>query len=153
MGFKQWFKEGIGLAGKHLMNVANASTGGLAGKIGNDILNYANKNAGLIGKGLNKFGHWILNDRGREKVSNAADKVLEQMPKSWKVSKVLNKINDAAQGRTSPSQRPRSIKKRTTNKQFQKQRQELDDRIKQRQDAMQQRQIVRLNSINHDDDT
>ena len=148
MGFTDWIKQGVGLAGKYALNAFGATPIGIAAKT---ALNWTNKNAGLIGKKLADYGPSILNEQGREQLSNVADKAIELMPKSWKLTKALNKINDAAQGRTSPSQRPRRLKRRTTNKQFQKQRQELDDRIQQRHDTMQQRQIDRLNSINHDD--
>ena len=132
MGFQRWFKEGVGLAGKHLMNVANASTGGLAGKLVNGGLNAASKNAGLIGKGLNWIGHKVLNDRAREKLSNFADEALEYIP-SGKVKKVLSKINNAAQERGVRSvtrERPRKVNLQLTSDQLQKRK----DRRKSRRD-------------------
>ena len=99
MGFlKSWIKQGVGLAGKHLLNTANAYTGGLAGKIGSDALNYANKNSGLIGKALSTIGKSVFNDEARNKMSSLADKALKYIP-DGKIKDTLTKINDSAQGR------------------------------------------------------
>ena len=98
MGFKSWIKQGIGLAGKHLMNAANAYTGGLAGKIFNKGLEHVDKQSGVIGSGLKWIGNKILSDENRQKLSNIADKVLDYIP-DGKVKNTLSKINDAAQGR------------------------------------------------------
>ena len=98
MGFKSWIKQGIGLAGKHLMNAANAYTGGLAGKIFNKGLEHVDKQSGVIGNGLKWIGNKILSDENRQKLSNIADKVLDYIP-DGKVKNTLSKINDAAQSR------------------------------------------------------
>ena len=98
MGFKSWVKQGIGLVGKHLMNAANAYTGGLAGKLINTGVDQADKHAGVIGNGLKWIGNKVLSDDSRQKLSNIVDKALDYIP-DGKVKNTLSKINDAAQGR------------------------------------------------------
>ena len=143
-------KKGVGLAGKYVLNTANAYTGGLAGKILNDSTNWLNKGKTIseVGSELNSLGHWLLNDKGRQGLSNLADKALTIMP-NGKIKNILSKINDVAQGRPLPPKRPRKKKgAKKAKKSFLQQRQELDDRIQQRYDAAQQREQDRLNSIN-----
>ena len=98
MGFKNWIRQGIGLAGKHLMNYANSATGGIAGKIFDSGVEHLNKHSGLIGKGLNMVGKKLLSDENRNKLTNFVDKALDYIPQG-KVKDTLTKINDAAQGK------------------------------------------------------
>lgn len=61
MGFlKKIIKNGIGLAGNQVMNMANSATGGLAGKIFNATVNKVNKNSGIIGKVARGLGKKFL---------------------------------------------------------------------------------------------
>ena len=68
MGLMNLVKKGVGLAGKQLMNTANAFTGGLAGQVLNDSINWLNKGKTIseVGSELNSLGHWLLNDQGRQ---------------------------------------------------------------------------------------
>ena len=114
MGFlKSWFKKGVGLVGKHLMDTANSFTGGLAGKILDKGVSIANKHSGLIGKTLNAIGKDVFSDETRKKMSNFADKALKYIP-DGKIKDTLSKINDAAQGR----QNVKPINNTQTNKQI-----------------------------------
>lgn len=97
--FKKLIKQGIGIAGKQLMNQANAWTGGLAGKAINSMISGANNNAGLIGSVANKLGNKFLTSGARQMLSGAADTAIRYMPKGT-VRDALMKINDSAQGRT-----------------------------------------------------
>ena len=98
MGFTDWIKQGVGLAGKHLINSVNSASGGLIGKLVNDGIDYANKNAGIIGKGLRIMGKNYLSDGVRNTLSNLTDKALEHMP-DGNVKDTLTKLNNIAQGR------------------------------------------------------
>ena len=104
MGFvKKLIKQGVGIAGKQLMNHANLFTGGLAGKAMNAAVSGANNNAGLIGSVANKLGNTFLNSGTRKMLSSAADTAMKFIPKG-NVRDALMKINDAAQGRaTNPA--------------------------------------------------
>ena len=108
MGFTDWIKQGVGLAGKHLINSVNSASGGLIGKLVNDGLDYANKNAGIIGKGLRIMGKNYLSDGVRNTLSNLADKALEHIPDS-NIKKTLTKLNNISQGR---NQKYKMTKKR-----------------------------------------
>lgn len=100
MGFlKKIIKNGIGLAGNQVMNMANSATGGLAGKIFNATVNKVNKNSGIIGKVARGLGKKFLNDKTREKISNITDTAIKYIPKG-NVRTALENINNAAQGKS-----------------------------------------------------
>ena len=99
MGFlRNIVKDGIGLIGKHAMNVANGATGGLAGTTMHMINHSLNANAGLIGKVARGLGRKLLSDNVRGKLSNAADKAINVLP-SGPMKDALSKINNIAQGK------------------------------------------------------
>lgn len=102
--FKNFVRQGLGLAGKHLMNAANAATGGLAGKLVNGAIDGATKNAGVIGKVASQLGKRFLSDKTRNWLSKTADKALDYLP-DGNVKTALSKINNAAQGRADDSKR------------------------------------------------
>ena len=117
MGLLNLVKKGVGLAGKYALHGLNNMTGGIAGQVFNDSMNWLNKGktTSEIGSELNSLGKWLLNDRGREQLSNLADKALKIMP-NGKVKNILSKINDAAQGRPPPK---KQNKRRLTDAEWQ----------------------------------
>ena len=117
MGLLNLVKKGVGLAGKYALHGLNNMTGGIAGQVLNDSMNWLNKGktTSEVGSELNSLGKWLLNDRGREQLSNLADKALKIMPNS-KVKNILSKINDAAQGRPPPK---KQNKRRLTDAEWQ----------------------------------
>lgn len=96
--FKKLIKGAVGAAGKHLMGMANAATGGIAGKLVDTVVQGANKHAGIIGKVARGIGRAVLSDETRNKLSNFADSALKYIP-GGAVKTALKKINNAAQGR------------------------------------------------------
>ena len=116
MGFlRKLIKQGIGIAGKQLMNQANAWTGGLAGKAINSMVSGANNNAGLIGSVANKLGNKFLNLGARKMLSSTADQAIKYIPKG-SVRDALTKINDAAQGRNIPKKEEPKVSKEPKDK-------------------------------------
>lgn len=96
---KRFIKNGVSLAGKHVMNWANAATGGLAGKVADNVVNKVNKHSGVIGKVAQGIGRKLFSDKTREKMSNLADSAIKYLPKG-NVRTALEKVNNAAQGRS-----------------------------------------------------
>lgn len=96
--FRNMIRTGIGTAGKLLGGFANHMTGGLAGKVGGEILNAATKHAGVIGKVAQGIGRTILSDDARNALSKVADSAMKLIP-DGKVKNALRSINDSAQGR------------------------------------------------------
>lgn len=90
--FKNFVRQGLGLAGKHLMNAANAATGGLAGKLVNGAVDGATKNAGVIGKVASQLGKRFLSDKTRNWLSKTADKALPT-PANRKIILCWSRIN------------------------------------------------------------
>ena len=113
MGFKDWFKEGVGLAGKHLIKTANAATGGIVGQLLNDGLNYVNNNAGLVGKGLKWIGNKYLSKGTRDTLSNIANKVIDNIP-DGNVKETMKKINYVAHGKRILTDEQRKLKNQRT---------------------------------------
>ena len=113
MGFKDWFKEGVGLAGKHLINTANAATGGIVGQLLNDGLNYVNNNAGLVGKGLKWIGNKYLSKGTRDTLSNIANKAIDHIPDGI-VKDTMKKINYVAHGKRILTDEQKKLKNQRT---------------------------------------
>ena len=109
MGFTDWIKQGVGLAGKHLINTADAATGGVVGKLVKDGLNYANNNAGLIGKGLKWIGNKYLSKGTRDTLSNIANKAIDHIPDGI-VKDTMKKINYVAHGKSILTDEQRKLK-------------------------------------------
>ena len=114
---KKFIKRGIGIAGKNLMNFANGATGGLAGKVVDNVIDGVNKHAGVIGKVAQGIGRPLLSDKARTTISNLADSAIKYIPKG-NVRTALEKINNAAQGRTNNKATSESIIKTKINKQL-----------------------------------
>ena len=91
-------RSGIGLAGKTLMRAADGMSGGLASRLLNRTLDYANSHSGVIGKVAGDFGRRYLSDTVRSKLSNAATKAIDYIP-SGKVKDTLKRINQATQNK------------------------------------------------------
>lgn len=100
MGFmKHFIRDGIGLAGKTLMNAADVYSGGLASKLTDKGLNAIQKNSGVIGKVAGSIGRSVLSDSIRNKMANAANQAIKYLP-SGKVKDTLKSLNDSTQNQS-----------------------------------------------------
>ncbi len=113
--FRKVVRGGIGIVGKHFMNHANALSLGLAGKAKNAIVNSLSDRAGLIGKRLHTYGHYVLPDGIRNITASTADQAIKYIPKG-SVRDALTKINDAAQGRNIPKKEEPKVSKEPKDK-------------------------------------
>ena len=95
---KRLVQNGIGVVGRHLINLADVPTGGIASKLLNKTVDFAKDNSGLIGKTIGRLGRNILNQSIRNKLSEAATNAIQLLP-SGKVKDTLKSINEAAQDR------------------------------------------------------
>lgn len=91
-------KTGLGSAANWAKGALNSATGGMAGVLGNKVLDAAHKHSGILGKVVGGVGRAILNDNARNTLSKAADTAMKFIP-SGKVKDTLSRINNAAQNR------------------------------------------------------
>lgn len=92
-------KTGLGAAANWAKGTLNSATGGMAGVLGNKVLDAAHKHSGILGKVVGGIGRAVLNDNARNSLSKAADTAMKFIP-SGKVKDTLSKINNAAQNRS-----------------------------------------------------
>ena len=95
---KRLIQNGIGVVGKHLINLADIPTGGLTSKLLNKTADYAKDNAGLIGNTIGRMGRMVLSQSIRDKLSDAATNAIKLLP-TGKVKDTLKSINESAQDR------------------------------------------------------
>ena len=95
---KRLIQNGIGVAGRHLINMADVPTGGLMSKLLNGTVDYAKANSGLIGNVIGRMGRSVLNRSIRNKLSDVATNAIKLLP-SGKVKDTLKSINESAQDR------------------------------------------------------
>ena len=95
---KRLIQNGIGVVGKHLLNMADVSTGGLTSKLFNKTVDYTKNHSGLIGNVIGRLGRSVLNQSIRNKLSDAATNAIKLLP-SGKVKDTLKSINESAQDR------------------------------------------------------
>ena len=95
---KRLIQSGIGVVGKHLINLADIPTGGLTSKLLNKTADYAKDNAGLIGNTIGRMGRSVLHQSIRDKLSDAATNAIKLLP-TGKVKDTLKSINESAQDR------------------------------------------------------
>ena len=98
---KHFIRDGIGIAGKTLMNAADVYSGGLASKLTDKGLNAIQKNSGIIGKVAGSIGRSVLSDSIRNKMANAANQAIKYLP-SGKVKDTLKSLNDSTQNKSIP---------------------------------------------------
>lgn len=109
MGFmKHFIRDGIGIAGKTLMNAADVYSGGLASKLTDKGLNAIQKNSGIIGKVAGGIGRFVLSDSFRDKMSNAANQAIKYLP-NGKVKDTLKSLNDSAQNKFNSIVQPKRL--------------------------------------------
>lgn len=96
---KSTIKSGLSKYGKHLFNAANVATMGRTGKLYNAATGFLNKTGGLIDKVAGQAGRKFLSQKFRDKLSTAANDVIDVLPNS-KLKGALIKINNAAQNKT-----------------------------------------------------
>ena len=89
---KRLIQNGIGVVGKHLINLADIPTGGLTSKLLNKTADYAKDNAGLIGNTIGRMGRMVLSQSIRDKLSDAATNAIKLLP-TGKVKDALKSIN------------------------------------------------------------
>ena len=95
---KRLVQNGVGVVGRHLINLADIPTGGIASKLLNKTVDFAKDNSGLIGKTIGRMGRNVLNQSIRNKLSEAATNAIQLLP-SGKVKDTLKSINESAQDR------------------------------------------------------
>lgn len=92
---KKLIRSGIGAVGNYLMNIADAHTGGLAGKLMRKTMKFTDKNSGLIGKVVGDIGRSVLPLNARNALTNASNKAIDLLP-SGKIKDTLKSINESA---------------------------------------------------------
>lgn len=105
---KHFIRDGIGIAGKTLMNAADVYSGGLASKLTDKGLNAIQKNSGIIGKVAGSIGRSVLSDSIRNKMSNAANQAIKYLP-NGKVKDTLKSLNDSAQNKFNSIVQPKRL--------------------------------------------
>ena len=103
MGFKDFvkstIKSGLSKYGKHIFNAANVATMGRVGKLYDATTGFLNRTGGFIGKVAGQAGRKFLSQKVRDKLSTAANDVIDVLPNS-RLKGALIKINKAAQNKT-----------------------------------------------------
>ncbi|KAK8867204.1 hypothetical protein M9Y10_010181 [Tritrichomonas musculus] len=102
MGFKDFvkstIKSGLSKYGKHIFIAANFATMGRVVRLYDATTGFLNKTGGLIGKVAGQAGRKFLSQKVRDKLSTAANDVIDVLPNS-RLKGALIKINNAAQNK------------------------------------------------------
>ena len=96
---KPEIKKNLGHYGRKLFNVANVASVGRLRGLYNAATDFMDNHSGLIGKVAGHVGKKFLSQNMRDKISNAANEVIDVLPNS-KLKGALIKINNAAQNKT-----------------------------------------------------
>lgn len=96
MGIKSLFKGTLGYLGKRVANTLDSTTGGLSTHIGKKVLDFAHKNAGVIGKTVGNIGRSVLSDKTRDTLSKVTDSAMKFIPEG-KIKDTISNISKSAQ--------------------------------------------------------